>query len=313
MATINKKYLMDYCESKIQMKLFPRAVLAFIGGFFLALGCFALIRIMCWDGYNKESSTFGISLFLSGCAFSVGLICCFVIGGNIFTSTLFSFGCVLNKKAKVRHMVFDLVWVFIWNYVGCIFLASIVVFCGLTGSSSDLKELGNITYTGGFYSTVDGTTNNLLWGVYKLTGSKVEMPYWQTFLTAIVTNMIIVAIVISWVNNTNKAISLVAIFLLIVVFIVGGYQHIVANMFYSTVYLFHGLLYGLHVDVAKVFYNCIIPSALGNLVGGLFFFYLFYLLATNKEDKCNKIQSKVVITKESDDKDGDKQNTRRAQ
>ena len=89
------------------------------------------------------------------------------------------------------------------------------------------------------------------------------MPIGQLFTSAILCNIIVCTGVCLAYNCKEEFAKITVLWLAIVVFVLSGTEHVVANMYY----LFVALFYGAQLTVKGVFYNLSI-SAVGNFIGG---------------------------------------------
>jgi formate/nitrite transporter FocA (FNT family) len=76
----------------------------------------------------------------------------------------------------------------------------------------------------------------------------------------------------------------ITIILVITVFAVSGYQHVVANMYLTSIAAFMNCMsHTMTTDIAvKIFGNCILISALGNAIGGALLVGLLAIAGSKK-------------------------------
>lgn len=145
----------------------------------------------------------------------------------------------------------------------------------------------------GQYNYTDG-----LLGAYtiKVAMGKVNMSFGQAFCSGIMCNIFVCAAVLMAAAAKDIAGKVWAIFFPIMAFVVSGYEHCVANMYYIPAGIFalgnekyaaraaaeYGYTYEQMsvVDWKHFFINSSIPVTLGNIVGGMLFvgviLYLIY-------------------------------------
>ena len=187
------------------------------------------------------------------------------IGGELFTGDCLLILGFIDKRYKVTAMIRVLVVVYISNLIGAMVIALLV---SLSGQ----------------YNYTDG-----LLGAYtiKVAMGKVNMSFGQAFCSGIMCNIFVCAAVLMAAAAKDIAGKVWAIFFPIMAFVVSGYEHCVANMYYIPAGIFalgnekyaaraaaeYGYTYEQMsvVDWKHFFINSSIPVTLGNIVGGMLF------------------------------------------
>lgn len=203
----------------------------------------------------------GLARTLAGCIFPVGLMMIVLIGGELFTGNCLMIMGVLDKKFKASKMVRNLVVVYLSNLVGALIVDAFVYFSG------------QLDYTGGAL------------GAYtiKVALAKSTMSFDKAFVSGIMCNILVCAAILTAAAAKDIAGKLLAIFFPIWAFVVAGYEHCVANMYYIPAGMFAASnpdyvakaeeLYGITAEqcaslsVGGLVHN-LIPVTLGNIVGG---------------------------------------------
>lgn len=203
----------------------------------------------------------GLARTLAGCIFPVGLMMIVLIGGELFTGNCLMIMGVLDKKFKAVKMLRNLVVVYLSNLVGALVIDAVVYYSG------------QYDYTGGAL------------GAYtiKVALSKATMSFDKAFMSGIMCNVLVCAAILAAASAKDIAGKLLAIFFPIWAFVVAGYEHCVANMYYIPAGMFAASnpeyvakaeeLYGITaeqcaaVSVGGLVHN-LIPVTLGNIVGG---------------------------------------------
>lgn len=203
----------------------------------------------------------GLARTLAGCIFPVGLMMIVLIGGELFTGNCLMIMGVLDKKFKAVKMVRNLVVVYLSNLAGALVVDALVFYSG------------QYDYTGGAL------------GAYtiKVALTKSVMSFDKAFISGIMCNILVCAAILTAAAAKDIAGKLLAIFFPIWAFVVAGYEHCVANMYYIPAGIFAASnpdyvakaeeLYGItakqcaSVSVGGLFHN-LIPVTLGNIVGG---------------------------------------------
>lgn len=163
----------------------------------------------------------GLPKPFNGIIFSTGLIMIVLLQLKLFT------GSILNAKDGLN---FDIIkqWIkiYIGNFIGCAATAYIIYHSGY-----DLNNLINIGIT------------------------KSQLTFTQALLRGIFCNVLVcIAVCISWISK-DVLTKIIGIILPVTLFVISGFEHSVANMFYYTI-----------SNVSQ--YN-LIPVTIGNIIGGL--------------------------------------------
>lgn len=250
----NWKVLEEYGLKKIHTKTLFKLLLGIMAGFFVGLGYTGLIIL-----YTPDPS---IQLFLGSIIFCTGILMCMYVGGNLFTTNCAGLAPIITKKTKWHQFLYDLVITLIGNYIGSMVVAGFI-------------------YTIKDKSHYQSFISNLI----TIGEAKINSEWYETFFSAIITNILVMASLFCFLWFENKVIGFVMTLFMITLFALTGYQHVVANMFITTIYLFEG---GGSSDMAntmlRVFCHNLIPSLIGNLAGGLLMVYIYYL-CLNKAHK----------------------------
>lgn len=163
----------------------------------------------------------GLAKPFNGIIFSTGLIIIVLLQLKLFT------GSILNAKDGFNLKLFkDWAMIFVGNFVGCIISAYIILHSGY-----DLENLIQI-------------------GV-----AKSQLTFSEALLRGIFCNVLVcVAVYITWLTS-DVLTKVIGVILPVTIFVISGYEHSVANMFYYTISHdgFHNLL----------------PVTIGNIIGGL--------------------------------------------
>ena len=252
---------------KTQTPLYRMILLGIFAGMFIACGASASSVAM------HAISNVGLARLVAGCVFPVGLMMIVFVGGELFTGDcLMIMGC-MHKKYSVWSMVKVLIVVWLSNLLGSTLLAAMVSASSQYNFTSGL--LGAFTI--------------------KVALGKVTMPFATAFISGILCNFFVCIAVLMAAASKDIAGKVWAIFFPILAFVVSGYEHCVANMYYIPAGLFAAANES-YVQVAMDTYgytaqqlealtwgnmlmNNLLPVTLGNIVGGMFFVALpLYLL-----------------------------------
>ena len=247
-------------RAKTELPLLRMILLGIFAGMFIACGASASSVAM------HAVPNVGLARLVAGCVFPVGLMMIVFVGGELFTGDcLMIMGC-MHKKFSVLDMIRVLAVVWLSNFAGSFLFAALVNATPQFGYSSDL--LGAFTV--------------------KVALGKVTMSFGSAFLSGILCNFFVCIAVLMAVSAKDIAGKVWAIFFPIMAFVVSGYEHCVANMYYIPAGIFAaGNPAYLQAAAAAYGYNAtevaealtwgnmllknLLPVTLGNIVGGMVF------------------------------------------
>ncbi len=226
-------------------------LLGILAGAYIAFGCFVYLKIIVGGG----SPLFAASMFL------VGLILVIFTGAELFTGNNIMVYARLNKKVKTTDILRNWVVVYFGNLVGSLLILFLVWGAGMLNG----PEIANV---------IDSVATN-----------KTRPEIWQLFIKGILCNIFVVLAV--WISFAPKDTigKVVLMWFPITAFVIAGFEHSVANMFFLPAAMITGEL-----GIADVVRN-IIPVTLGNIVGGALFVpitFYFTLKACEKSESKEK-------------------------
>ena len=244
-------------NNKTQTSLFRLILLGIFAGMFIACGASASSVAM------HAISNVGLARLVAGCVFPIGLMMIVFVGGELFTGDcLMIMGC-MHKEFTVWKMIKVLIVVWISNFVGS------VIFAAMVNASTQYN------FTGGLLGAF----------TIKVAMGKLGMSFQSAFISGILCNFFVCIAVLMAAAAKDIAGKVWAIFFPIMAFVVSGYEHCVANMYYIPAGIFaagneayvqkametYGYtaaqLEGLNWE-AMLIAN-LLPVTLGNIVGGM--------------------------------------------
>lgn len=246
MAVKNTKEILDYCLevgiNKCSNSFKKTAILAFFAGMFIAFG--AAGSIIGSSSFLKTTPDF--SKFIAGAIFPVGLMLVILAGGELFTGNCLIFVALLRKKISLKAFIRNLSIVWIFNLIGSLF----VVFLMLpthSFSKTAIESLHSIAF------------------------HKVHSEFIWVLVKAIGCNILVAGAV--WISYASKDLigKIWAIWFPIMVFIILGFDHVVANMFYLPAAIFSGA----NISLLELVSN-LIAATIGNVIGGCFVLVFLY-------------------------------------
>ena len=267
---------MNAAKSKTELSLGRMILLGIFAGMFIAGGASASSLAM------HAISNVGLARLVAGTIFPVGLMMIVLVGGELFTGDcLMIMGCV-HGKFSVSKMVKVLIVVYLSNLVGSL------LFAGLVYAS------GQYNYTNGMLGAF----------TIKVALGKVNLSFGAAVASGILCNIFVCMAVLMATTARDISGKIWGIFFPILTFIVSGYEHCVANMYYIPAGIFakasstYASLamesYGyttLQLDSlnwANFVVKNLIPVTIGNILGGMVFVGLPLYLIHQKKLKADE-------------------------
>ena len=262
-------------EGKVKLPILKCILLGIMAGAFIAFGG-ATSNAAIHNIANQ-----GLAKTLAGCIFPVGLMMIVYVGGELFTGDCLLIAGVVDKKFSTLSMIKTLIIVYFSNMVGAVIIASLVYFSGL------------LDYTGGALGAF----------TIKVAYGKATIAPFKAICSGILCNILVCIAVLMATAAKDIAGKVWAIFFPICAFVIGGWEHCVANMFYIPAGIIAATnpdyvakaeeLYGITAQQISAnlniggFVSNLIPVTIGNILGGMVFVAL-PLYAIHKSKIVNK-------------------------
>ena len=217
-------------------------VLAILAGAFVALG--ASFMLMVRSDSTLSSS---VSLLLGGLAFCLGLFLVLVAGAELFTGNCLMVIGALDGRYPFARMLRKWAVVYVGNAVGALLVVLLMVVAG-------------------FPAMQNGAVGELALSV---AASKASLSPLVAFTRGILCNVLVCLAV--WMGSAGKTVcdKLAAAILPVVAFVVLGFEHSVANMFFLPLGLAIDALQGAATVAAVGVASNLLFVTLGNIVGGV--------------------------------------------
>ena len=257
-------------EGKAKLPLLKCILLGIMAGAFIAFGGASSNAAV----HNIANQ--GLSKTLAGCIFPVGLMMIVFVGGELFAG-------VAGRRFNALAMIRTLVIVFFSNMAGAVLIAALVYFSGL------------LDYTGGALGAF----------TIKVAYGKATITPFKAVCSGILCNILVCMAVLMATAAKDIAGKVWAIFFPICAFVIGGWEHCVANMFYIPAGIIASMnstyvakaqeLYGITAEQISAdltiggFVSNLIPVTIGNILGSMVFVAL-PLYAIHKSKLVNRIQ-----------------------
>lgn len=215
-------------------------VLAMLAGAYIAIG--GLLSSMAAAGVSGwASSNPFLPKLLAGMTFPVGLMLVMLVGAELFTGNT-AYLMPATLRGEVPRFYFLRNWgiVYLGNFFGAFLFDLLLVY------GADILKPSYIDY---LVHTAEYKTH-LAWHVVLLRGIGAN---WMVCLAV-------------WLGFSSRTMlgRVVGIWFPVMAFVAMGFEHSVANMFYIPT----GMLYGADISVWSMIWDNLIPSTLGNMLGG---------------------------------------------
>ena len=249
---------MNGAVTKSNLPLARMIVLGIMAGMFIAFGG-AISNTAVHDIANV-----GIARTVAGVIFPVGLLMIILVGGELFTGNCLMIMATMNKRIKVSGLLRNLVVVYFANLIGSLIIDVLIFYSG------------NLDYTGGAL------------GAYtiKVALGKVNIAPGKAVVSGILCNFLVCMAILMAGSAKDVIGKIFATWFPIFAFVIGGFEHIVANMFYIPTGILAATnpdyvakaeeLYGItteqiaSLNVTGLLHN-FIPVTVGNIIGGMVF------------------------------------------
>ena len=230
-------------------ELFALAVLA---GALIALGCAATNTAV----YGMENV--GLARTICGLLFPFGLCMVIVTGAELFTGNSLIVISVLNGQCTLRDMLRNWVLVYLGNFAGALLVAAGCV------------AFGQLNYSGGALAVY----------TIKVAVGKCGLPFLNGVGLGVFCNVLVCLGVLMAMSAKDAAGRLMGAFIPVCYFVLCGFEHCVANMYYIAA----GLLAATHpgyaapaaeagldlsgLTVGNFLLGNLLPVTIGNVLGG---------------------------------------------
>lgn len=256
---------------KINLTTKKLILLGIAAGFFIGIGAEASSLAM------HGISNVGLARTVAGAVFPIGLMLIVLLGGELFTGNCLISMAVYDKKAKLKGMIRNLTIVYISNFIGAALMAWMINNCG----QLNFSDGGAGAFT------------------IKVALGKVGIDPIQAIVSGILCNVLVCLAIFMAATAKDVAGKCIAIFFPIFVFVISGFEHCVANMYYIPAGIFAlqnplyaakaTELYGITAEqlsglnFGTIFSN-LIPVTIGNIIGGMVFVGLLYWYLYRKKE-----------------------------
>lgn len=268
-AEVAKNYV-NIGKGKVNTPVIKMFLLAVLAGAFIAIGGIASTTA----SVSVEQAS--VAKFLGACVFPGGLTMVLLAGSELFTGNSLLVIPLLEKEITAAGMLKNWVVVYLGNFVGSFLVAAGVIY--------------------GHTPSLFG--NKLAVSILSTAAGKCSMTFSDAMIRGILCNFLVCIAV--WISFAAKDVAgkVIGLFFPIMMFVVCGFEHSVANMYYISAGL---LAKGLpqfaqaateagidfsSVTVAGMLGKNLLPVTIGNIIGGAICvgctYWFIYLRKTDK-------------------------------
>lgn len=222
-------------------RLFLAAVAA---GAFIAIG--GILSLTVGFGFPEVTATNpGMAKLMAGMVFPIGLILVVLLGAELFTgNNAMLIPAYMERKYGFGAVLTNWGIVYVGNFIGAVLFTWLLVYLvGMTASDP-------------WHSAIIGI------GI-----AKTSMPWGVVLLKGIGANWFVclgVWLALAGHNLLEKAFGC---WLPVMAFVVLGYEHCIANMFYLPL----AIMEGAPIGVVESLWKNLLPATIGNIIGGAVF------------------------------------------
>ncbi len=244
-------------EKKAGETIFELFFFGVLAGMYIAFGANAAISVS--SGGTLDA---GLARFLAGSVFSVGLMLVLILGSELFTGNILMTIGVIDQKYSFFKVLRNWLVVYFGNLLGAVIIAWLVSMSGLLFRNGALTSMGTTAVS--------------------IAERKLELGFLEALSRGILCNMLVCVAVIICIASKTISGKILGIYFPIMLFVVSGYEHSVANMYFLPAAL---MAKGQFISGFSAIFKNLIPVTIGNIIGGI----LIVLLHPKIEEKIARI------------------------
>jgi formate transporter len=240
--------------AKGDLPLLSLVLLGILAGAFIGFGAIFYTVIV-----SDASLSFMSARLIGGVCFSLGLFMVVIAGAELFTGNILISMAWVEGKVSLKQLLRNWLVACVSNLVGA---------CGLA----------LVVFLSGSWKMNGGEVGQMY---LKIAITKSETPFWELFFLGILCNNLVCLAI--WMSFAGRSVidKCIAITFPITAFVVSGFEHSIANMYFYAVAILlkaNGHLLpsnGELVGILGALHN-LIPVILGNIIGGSCLVSLIY-------------------------------------
>lgn len=236
------------------------AVLGVLAGAYIAFGGL-LSSTLTFDAAAKIGT--GLSKFVAGAAFSVGLMLVVIAGAELFTGNNLMVSSVMSGEISFSKMLKRWALVFVTNFLGSLLVVMLFYYSGLWKTGDSALGLAAV----------------------KVASTKVGLTFTEALWRGIGCNWLVCLAVWMALSARQTIGKIFAIFFPVMAFVAMGFEHCIANMYFipTGILLSHFAplpeMHGIDLNMltwGNFFVKNLVPVTIGNIIGGTVFVGMSY-------------------------------------
>lgn len=258
---------------KANLSIFKMILLGIFAGIFISFAGIASTTAAC------SISIPSLAKLVSAIIFPAGMAMVLIAGSELFTGNNLIIIAVLEKKLPLYKMFKNWLFVYIGNFLGAALVSLLVVY----GHTPDL-------FGGDLAQTIVNTG-----------AAKLNLDVSDALIRGILCN-ILVCIAI-WMSFAAKNVpgKLLTSFWPVMLFVLCGFEHSIADMYFGMSAIFTASEYGIVAEGltwSNFIFRCLLPVTLGNIIGGAGIvgigYWLVYLHHTPMSHMADEAEQKEI-------------------
>lgn len=261
----------DSYFKKSQMPIKKTMILAFFAGIFISLA--AVASSLASSHLLASPETLPMGKLIQGLVFTPGLIFVMLAGGELFTGNCLMVFALFDKKISLKTMLKSWLLVYFGNFIGALFIVILLAHSGQWLMGDGLVGVRTIL----------------------IAKAKLDLSFSQALILGIFANFLVCLGV--WMSFGAKSYGskVIAGFFPVVIFVLSGFEHSIANMYYIPAGIMAKNIGSLAVksglgrqalaslNLSNMVFKNLLPVTLGNIIGGAILVGFLYFLAYRKE------------------------------
>jgi formate/nitrite transporter len=240
-------------------------VLSLLAGFYIAFGA-QLSTVVTSDAASYAG--LGISRFLGGSVFSLGLMLVVICGAELFTGNSLLANAALHGEISWLKLAENWTIVIVGNLLGSLFFAWLMFETRLWEGSPIAEH------------------------AIRIAAAKCRLPFMAALVRGILCNWLVCLAVMMATAAYDIPGKLMACYVPIMAFVTSGFEHSIANMYFIPAGLFLAGATGrveAGLTWSGFFIDNLVPVTLGNILGGVIFVaFAYWFVHRRTVDEGNK-------------------------
>lgn len=227
---------------KAGMSLTRLMAAAIIAGLAIGIGAVSSTIFIA----NTPTLTAGLRTFIGALTFTIGILFVVLAGAELFTGNVLMVFGLWDRRITLQKMLRNWIVVYSFNFVGALLLVFLV-------SQTRMLQPEVVAQ----FQTIAQT--------------KLSYPITQVILKAIGCNFLVCVAIFLASSAEDSVGKIVGCTFPVMIFIIMGFEHSVANMTYLPL----AKALGAPISWGDIFVQNLIPVTIGNILGGMFLAFLY--------------------------------------